>query len=782
MIDRSPILLMITEEDVDYIPKFKPLLQGRNAFVITANPDTAMEISIYAKSRGIKYVITTNPVVLQTVVESKKKESLDNWNGSIYERFGITYLFLNPLKHLYSVPYGSFVMERFVSKVVDPGKWARTPDFSWELLNTTTVEQWFAKFKSALLLAEDIETVSFEEPLSLQELEQKRDIEFLTVIDMVSYTAYFPDGRIHSIVIPIAAGQGSIEEKSYWVTWMRKFRALPIPKIYQNGLYDNAHELSYGAPASSYYFDTQSLFHCWFSELPKRLDFIAAFTIHNVFYWKDMAKEGGYKKFEYNARDSWATLVSFINLCQELPDWAWNNYYLKFPLWVPCLYCNLEGMKVDPEARERLITHYIGEHQKVIARTKKWFGEGFEFNSPTQVTKLIQFYGSVDIPNADEKALRKFALRHPLNSLFVEEILNGKEAATILSRYLKPRDYKVSKSPSKKKTYLLHRGRIFYSLAPDGTDTGRLACKEGYNWTGSQIQNQTPLVKEMMLPDEDFLLYEIDNSQSEARCVAYGSGDQNLIATVESDKDYHALNAERFFGIPYREIIDADGKVILLDIRNLSKRTNHGANYNMGWFVLIETMGYANIDKAFKLLKLAERFPEKKWSRRAVAEYLLDSYDKSYPKVKADFYRYIVSCVQHTRMLVSALGWTRYCFGNPGTITADGYNVKNKLDLNAYVAHVPQNLSVGIINEAFMEIFWKVQVPNYKNFRIKAQIHDSILFQVRKGHEYLLKQVKECCNRPTTVKDCAGVERVMTIPTDLKGGPNWKEMKKVTLV
>lgn len=485
----SPILLMVTPFDEPYLSSLKAFLRGRQTYFILENPDSHAEIELYAKSKGIKYIITTNSVVLNKVVESQRHQSLDNWAGSLYERNGITYLFLNPLRQLYSVSFGRFLTDRFISKIVTPSSWPRTPAFSWELARIETVERWFHLYTQTLLIAVDIETVSFENPAS-GELE--------TAIRCLAFTGLWPDGNIHTIVLPILDAPST--EQSYWITWMRKFLSLKIPKIFQNGLYDNAHCISYSSPGYGYFFDTQSLFHSWFSELPKNLAFISGFTIHNVFYWKDLAKETG-RYYEYNARDGWATLVSAMGLVKEMPDWAWTNYLLKFPVWVPCLYSNLEGVKVNESIRDKLIRDYIAKFEASRARLERWFGEGFNGNSSAQVTKLIQFYGSADITNADEDALDKFALRHPLNARFSREILNLRETITILSKSLKPKDYSVTAKSSKRKTYLLKSGRFYYTLNPDGTDTLRLSSGEGYNWTGANIQNQNPAVKEMYVPD-----------------------------------------------------------------------------------------------------------------------------------------------------------------------------------------------------------------------------------------------------------------------------------------
>lgn len=757
----SKILLLLTPEDMSYIQQLKPFLVGKSTFFITTTPTTFSEIEIYAKAKDIKYIISTNVAVLNKVVIAPKHQNLNNWQGSLYERSGITFLFLNPLKQLFSVTYGTFVAKRFISKITMPSSWPKVPEFSYDIVSPETVEVWYKRFESAILASSDIETKSFEDASG----------EYRTLIRCLCYTGLWQDGVIHTIVIPI--GEAPDNELLFWIAWMRKFNNLSHPKIFQNGLYDTGHMLCYGAPVYKYLFDTQSLFHSLYSELPKRLDFIGAFLIHNVFYWKDMSDSGKLEDlYEYNARDGWATMCAFLQLIKEMPEWAIKNYLLKFPLMAPCMYCNMEGVKIDGSERERLTTEYKATFENSLARLHGILGSDFNPNSPKDVVKLIQFYGSTDIYTSEEDDIKKFMLRHPINARFGGEILKIRGASKIISTYLKPKNYSTALSKStKKETYLLRDGRMFYAHNPDGTDSGRLSCKESIFWTGSQVQNQPEKCKSMWINDENFLLFEADFETSESYCTGYSSGDTALLNALLSGKDFHATNAERFFGVPYAEIVTYEEgikTVINKALRDLSKRTNHGATYDMMWFTLLSTMGEENVDRAKKLLNLP-----KYWTRRKVCEYLLEAFDKAYPTIRNEttgWYGAIIAIVSTCKMLTSPLGWTRYCFGNPK---------KSKREKDSLIAHVPQNMSVGIINEGFKELFWKVQTPNSKNIRLKAQIHDSVLGQVRIGYEQeLLPKVIQTLTRPTKVKDLVkGVERIMTIPVSMKIGSNWANMK-----
>ena len=122
-------------------------------------------------------------------------------------------------------------------------------------------------------------------------------------------------------------------------------------------------------------------------------------------------------------------------------------------------------------------------------------------------------------------------------------------------------------------------------------------------------------------------------------------------------------------------------------------------------------------------------------------------------------------------MLVGPTGWTRYCFGNP---------TKSKQDLNSYVAHPPQSLNAMTLNKAWLKVFYEVALPNPADFKLCAQIHDSILFQYRIGRLDLVRRVYECMLFDIPVTDCTGISRVLRVPVDMKGESNiWARIKKL---
>ena len=749
----AKIIFFITPEDEPYASKVKALIGPIQTGTVSVNPNYGSEVIGFCKSKGYKHAIVTNETVLNKLITIStlnfpKAQKINNWAGSMLELEGIQFLFLAPFKQLISMDTGVFLAKRYISKLLAPEKWKATPAFTYETLNAQSVEAAYVQVQSAICTAVDIETITWTMDNGTHDGIKQ------TIIQCACYTILSQGGTIHTYVIPLSLDGTS--NALFWVSWMRKFNLTSPPKIFQNGLYDNFHFLCYQAPVRNYIFDTQSMFHSWYCELPKDLGSITAFNVKDSWYWKDLA---GSNLAEYNARDGWATMLTFLNMTLEFPEYAWRNYYIKFPLFAPCMACNIEGEKINEEKRQEIHAYYNEKKTTILAQFKKWFHTDFNPGSWQQVQKLIHFYGQYNITGTDDTSLEKFAFKHPLYAIFARKVQEYRTTVKVMGNNIKIIPI-GAKQPADFSPLTIH-GRTFYALNPDGTDTGRLACREGANWLGAQIQNiprEETKIKEMYIPDsEDWEMFEIDYKSSESYSTGYLSGDPTLLKNLANDRDFHKNNAEMFFGIPYDQITDA--------LRYLGKRINHGSNYGMQAFMLLNTMTEKKVSEAKMLLKLPAH-----WSLLMVAEHLLSLFDKTYVVVKGDWYKSIELSVALKHKMVSELGWTRHCFGDP---------IKDKHMKKAYIAHGPQNLSVGIINEAFKDCFWQLHVRHYNDFRLHAQIHDSIKGIVRKGHRELVATARNLCIRTKRIKDFRGEVREMTIPVEVKMGPNWANMEVV---
>lgn len=738
-----------TQEDINFLPHIKSMFVGHKVYVRTENVGTWTELLLYCREKKIEGIVSTNLSLLKRLVlEVEGTPSIDNYAGSFFVRDGIEIVFVNPLKQLVTVSFGRFMMQRYISKILAPEFWVECPAtaFQWEVFSPEKEHEYFDFLNSCLAIAMDIET--------------RPDLS----ISMISYTGIFVNEvknfETRTVVLPL--------DDEFALAVMRKWNwELQPPKIFQGGDYDNAYLLAYQAPVHNWLWDTMTMFHCWYCELPKDLAYLGAFLVRECIYWKDMfSSPDKYEQYKYNARDTWTTANVFIRWIHESPEWARRNYQLEFPLMFPNLLAGMTGIRRD-FSRLSAVRSQVKER---IASAGKWLDKvigvsNFNTNSPVQMKALLQVLGCKDLPSTDEKNLKKAMFRHPLNAIILGRVLEIRALRKLLSTYLRTDEDADKKGQGGGKEF---RGRVLYSIKGHGTETGRNSSKEHYFWTGVNIQNQpsrpTEYVtgkecKSTLMADEGFRFAEVDLEQAESRDTAYCAGEPILIRNVTGDKDFHSLNASSFFGRKYEDIYD-DVKRKTKDkaLRDLAKRVNHGANYLMGPDVLVDTMGLSKVYEAGRLLGLPSNL-----SARDIAVILLSNFHRTYPGLSGVYYPAVTTEVMMTRMLVGATGWTRYCFGNPE---------KNKSDKNAYVAHVAQSLNAMVLNKAFLRVFREIALSpaHGKHFKLCAQVHDSILFQFREGHEYLCELVRERMEIPVTVKSYAGPEYTFTVPAAIKAG------------
>lgn len=737
----STIAFFGSYEDQPYLPLFNQIV-GAHSLKVSLRPEEYLS-SIAAKIRGVgaDAIITTSietaTVLLKALPDFRhpinkngalKKLSIDDYAGSCFTisatKLGtahdIRVLILNPLAHLRTTDTGQFIFKRFISKITRPDAWFQQTAFTWETWTPAHSDTLLARFSSARLLAVDIETWVDDEHRRIR---------------CVGYCGLFADGSTHAIVIPFRS------ELAH--RFVRALNATSVPKIMQNGMYDNAYFARWNCVCTNYIFDTQHLFHSYYSELPKRLDFITAYAIRDIRYWKDDSAGGEWELFEYNARDCWATMNAWLSLLLEVPQWAINNYLIEFPLVFPCLHTELDGLALDKDrfmagkaqAEAKLETH--------ATRLATWFGPSFNPASSQQCVRMLTVLGVHGAVAAGAKELNACAAMSPFNTRIISEVLAYRKQAKLLSTYFKWEKF--------------WNDRLYYKINPAGTDTGRMASTESSFWTGLQAQNIPAKggVKAYIVAEDGWLFAENDYSQAEARGVAYLSGCHALLDLVESDRDYHSWNAHKFFGVPYDEVTSA--------LRQLAKRVGHGANYCMGPAVLLDTMGPKAVAEARTLLSLPAT-----WSLLQVCQHLLRTYEIAYPEVKGNWYNAIKREISLTKKLKSQLGWTRYFFSDP---------LKSKQAMNAAVAHGPQNLNAGILNKVFYRIWHDAVYGDLRGMvRLKAQIHDSILYQYKGENTPALVSAR--MNYPLDVTDCFGKTRTMVVPNDTsKGGKSWQDLK-----
>lgn len=697
--------------------------------------------AIFCVNEGTLRELTTN------------NATLDDYRGSVL-RYSIPVVIGNSLAHTQTVPEGSFLLGKDLDKI----KTLHLPKFSFSftvLESTHQFSDFFHEISSSVLISYDIETKTTEE-----EGEEGGD----TIITCVSWTAVYACGSMHTWVLPFynftESHWNTREEYGQAISLLREVNALPIPKVMHNGMYDCTHSLVYRAPPRNWILDTMAMHWCQFSSMPKTLDFVASLHCHDYIQWKNEAAEASKSKdiqryWEYNARDTFYTARICLSQLKNMPAYARKNYQMQFPMVYPAIYCNFEGIQVDTNIREELKKKHEEKLETSLSALQKILGNpSFNPGSPVQVKEYIyDILGAKDPQigfkkdaggarrkvqrGTDEKNLIAVGSQHPILFRVTSSIIKYREARKALSNYFE---------------FLLKRSRLLYAINPFGTDTGRMACSSSSFWCGAQVQNIPPYAKGQLVSDPGYILAEADNSQAEARCTGYLSKEYNLTSALEHpSQDFYTSLGTLFFHIPYEQVTK--------DFRNsVLKKIVHGTNYMMGPGTFVENAGVENLLKASAFLNINITMEKK--SIEAFASTLLEAYHVPFPNVRK-WYGTVKAEIANTQMMKCPTGWTRFFFGDIN---------KNHNLFRSAVANGPQGLNARILNKGFWKI-WQLVKEERGALRLKAQIHDSILFQYKADRPELIQKVLACMDNPIQVHG-----RTLSIPVDYKDGPSWGNM------
>lgn len=732
---KQNVFLVLPNRDISYFHPLQSLFNKH--FAVTRlcgqHLEYRQQLMSQARAANCTLIATTSFAILKLIDPHLEGTANDNTGTVIsFEDSGSQFriILLPPMVNQFTDNSSLFLIDHFCKKL-SMGGTLRKDSFTWDFVVPSNLNSIADRINAcSFLVAVDIET-------------SRTDLK----ITSVSYTAgtIAEDGctiRTYTYVI-----QCSPDTYPFCIDAIRVLNSTLPPKVMQNGQYDATYFLRFNAPLHNWLYDTYTLAHAIYAELPRDLAFISSFYLDNFRFWKD---EAGRNLYEYNAKDTHNTFWVWLAQIAHAPEYALVNYAKKFPSVFPCLSCALDGMVVDTDIMAELHAKESAKRDDYLARLRLLLSEPhFNPGSPKQVQEMFRALAYNKAAGTDKKEMQKFKEASPLYERIADYIHGYRGAVKAIGTY-----FEVE----------LLNGRLMYALDPSGTETGRLASKSSAFWCGTQIQNIPPYARKMCRADEGWIFGAVDKSQAESYCTGYISEDLGLIQAVTTSPDFHCQNASMFFGIPFNELFDVSrGKKLNKAVRDIAKRVNHGANYNMGWQVLWDTMGTKEVLMAKQLLKLPAAWPIKR-----VCEHLLACFDKAYPVIRDQhkgWYGKVVKEIITTGKLVTPTGYTRRTFLKPH---------KSKLDLNSAVAHKPQSTSSELVELAFKRVWIELQLSKYVGkFRLKAPVHDEIIFEAAPDViEQALEDVAQMMVMPIEING-----RLMTIPSTKISGLLWSDLK-----
>lgn len=503
---------------------------------------------------------------------------------------------------------------------------------------------------------------------------------------------------LEALCIPLlctskTSGYWSVEEETKLMFALYSILTHPNCSVVgQNFIYDAQYFYRHLCYIPNIKRDTMIGHHALFSNMPKSLDFLSSMYCATHLYWKDEGKEWDASMDEqqlwrYNCKDCVITLEIDAAL-QRMTNALKMQEVFDFQqsLIRPVLDAMNKGLRVDFSKKELLAE----ELAKAIEQTEQWFisvlGHPFNPRSSAQMKKL--FYEDLQLKpeinrktgaiSCDDEALHKLALKEPLVKPLVDMISNYRSLGVFLSTFVQaPVDVDS-------------RMRCYFNIA--GTDTYRFSSSQNAFGSGMNLQNipknsafkglEKINLRELFLPDEGKMFFDIDLASADLRIVVWESDEQEMKAMLKAGLDPYTEIAKEFYCDP--SITKKDPR------RQIFKSFVHGTNYLGTAKGLAERLG----------LSVKEAEKTQKW------------YFQRFPKIK-QWQENLIQTVKSRQMVRNVFGYKFNFFDRIEGTT-----------FNQAAAWIPQSTVACLINRAFVNIH-----RNLPEVQVLIQVHDSLAGQ-----------------------------------------------------
>lgn len=502
-----------------------------------------------------------------------------------------------------------------------------------------------------------------------------------------------------------------------------------------------------------------------FQDLDRNLGFLCSLHTREPYYkeaekrWTDDTPFDAFQK--YSAMDSAVVLDIWPKLYALLQQQGnWDTYDRQRNSMYCAQYIQEHGLLANRESLSTLKREVVKEIKvlqddlnSIVFRTRmqkdKGFGEAYQalkdsieaskakgrgvkgklkklhdmetLNVKSGPQKMAYFYKLLGFRKPAQKPTDKDAI----DKLAVQGCVEAKAVATItrlrddVAKY-----YTVKLDPDS-------RMRTLVKVV--GTESGRWSTAKTLFGTGVSFQQQPTRMRDHISADPGYMFIELDYSQAENRIVAYLAGDQHMMHAFETGQDVHKLTASLIFGVPVSEVTKEQ--------RQIGKKCNHALNYRMGAAQAAVNMGLSLKDAT--------------WCRTR--------YHQVYTGVSGTFWADVERDVLTKKRLVNLRGRIRQFLGYP--------------NMQSAIYYIPQSTVPDMVNEWGMWHMWNN--PQYEDFRLCAQVHDSILMQVPRTMPTmeLVDALNALRDSMQQLLVCKG--RTFSIPVDMKSGGVWGKMKEI---
>lgn len=465
----------------------------------------------------------------------------------------------------------------------------------------------------------------------------------------------------------------------------------------------------------------------------------------------------------YNALDASITAQLVPEMLRFASANHLSTYDREMRMQALCLEMSSKGLPVGRLRVLELTRTLDGEASKALATLHRFcdaiYYPPLNPRSPLQVAEF--FYDYLKLPviykfdfktkqrrrATDRDSLEKLSAMYPIAVPFVNAILAFRESAKMASVF------KKGLEPS---------GVLRCNFSPSGTETGRFSSQSNVYNRGTNGQNLTDRVRQVVEAPRGWVLFNLDLKTAESIAVGFLSGDKGYIAACLGGDLHTAVAALTWRDLPWTSDLRQDRALAEqvfyreLTYRDMAKRGGHGTNYygtprTMATHLKVQTV-------------LIETFQR--------------GYFAAFPGI-VDWHLTTIAKLQRDGVLVTPLNRERRFWGRSGDPATH----------REAIAFVPQSTVADVMNEGLYACQrWLLRhVPQVHDVPARlgnsvaftrggllAQIHDAGLFLLPESEwQDIAKELLREILYPVDFGDLG----VMTIPADASVGRRWSKRK-----
>lgn len=455
----------------------------------------------------------------------------------------------------------------------------------------------------------------------------------------------------------------------------------------------------------------------------------------------------------YNGLDCCVTMEVLDELLPQLDNLTGGTYALSRALQGPILEMNLRGVLIDEEQRQKAITAYKADVERLERNLYRIVADGtgytnFKDTGKTKAWRSNSHVGALlyDVLRLPEirKRNERGELVRTVNRDALERLQVHFIGQPIISHILALRD--IGKKIGVLETKVDNDGRIRTSYNIAGTTTGRLSSSFNDFGTGGNLQNVEERLRRIFIADPGMKFANIDLEQADSRNIGALCWnvfrDPTYLDACESG-DLHTTVAKMSNpSLPWTGDLKLDRATAEqpyyrhYGLRHMCKVLGHGTNYMGSPYEMSKhTKIEQSIIKTFQAL-----------------------YFKTFPAIPR-LHEWVKTQIVESGHLVTPFGRKRWFFGRRD----DNDTLKQA------VAHLGQSMTADEINNAMLALWRKDLV------QLLLQGHDSILIQYPEERENeILPEVLKCMRVPLELEG----GRSFAVPVECQVGWNWGKAAK----